>query len=108
MLSSLTVDGVTALLLEYQLSQPSEARDRLAGLLDPLDDYPELLETLLVYLSMGGRRPTASKLHLHPNTVDYRLRRVQALTGLDATAAADVSMLEAAITARRSAVHGEA
>jgi hypothetical protein len=95
-------------LLEYQLSQPSEARDRLAGLLDPLDDYPELLETLLVYLSLGGRRPTASKLHLHPNTVDYRLRRVQALTGLDATAAADVSMLEAAITARRSAVHGEA
>lgn len=94
-------------LLEYQLSRPSEARDRLADLLSPLDDQPELLETLLVYLQAGGRRPTASRMHVHPNTVDYRLRRVQSLTGLDATRAGDVSLLEAAITARRSLAQGE-
>lgn len=90
------------MLLEYQLSRPSEARDRLAALLDPLADNPELLETLVAYLRLGGRRPTAAALHVHPNTVDYRLRRVQALIGLDATRASDISLLEAAIAARRS------
>jgi sugar diacid utilization regulator len=30
-----------------------------------------------------NRRRTATAPHLHPSTVDYRLRRVVALTGLD-------------------------
>lgn len=77
------------------------ARDRLAALLVPLAGNPELLETLVVFLRLGGRRPTATELHVHPNTVDYRLRRVQALTGLDANRPSDISMLEAAIAARR-------
>ncbi|MGA5823015.1 PucR family transcriptional regulator [Kitasatospora sp. NPDC094028] len=88
-------------LLEYQLTRPSQARSRLAALLEPLVDGGELLTTLRTHLAGGlNRRHTASALHLHPNTVDYRLRRIAALTGLDPTQPADVLRITAAIAAR--------
>ncbi|WP_018349702.1 PucR family transcriptional regulator [Longispora albida] len=90
---------LTDLLLEYQLTRPSAARDQLAGLLDPLD--PELLGTLRVYVATGlNRQRAARQLHLHPNTVDYRLRKVAALTGLDATRPAELPRIAAALAAR--------
>ncbi|MFD4661015.1 PucR family transcriptional regulator [Kitasatospora sp. NPDC058444] len=88
-------------LLEYQLTRPSQARPRLAALLEPLADSGELLITLRTHLAGGlNRRHTASALHLHPNTVDYRLRRIAALTGLDPTRPADIPRITAAIAAR--------
>ncbi|MFF0271593.1 PucR family transcriptional regulator [Kribbella sp. NPDC004536] len=72
------------LLLEYQLSRPGPARERLAGMLAPLDQRDDLLATLRCYLGNArNRRQTAADLHLHANTVDYRLRQVGRLTGLD-------------------------
>ncbi|TCC64821.1 PucR family transcriptional regulator [Kribbella pittospori] len=72
------------LVLEYQLSRPSPARDRLAGLLDPLADRDDLMTTLRTYLGRArNRRQTAADLHVHANTVDYRLRQIGRLTGLD-------------------------
>ncbi|MGW2547755.1 PucR family transcriptional regulator, partial [Kitasatospora sp. NPDC001574] len=89
------------LLLEYQLSRPSHARGRLAALLAPLEDGGELLATLRVHLSGGlNRRHTAQVLHLHPNTVDYRLRRIAVLTGLDPARPAHLPRITAAIAAR--------
>ncbi|MET8545897.1 helix-turn-helix domain-containing protein [Kitasatospora sp. NPDC004799] len=89
------------ILLEYQLTRPSRARSRLAALLEPLADAGELLITLRTHLAGGlNRRHTASALHLHPNTVDYRLRRIAALTGLDPTRPADVPRITAALAAR--------
>ncbi|MEV6977785.1 helix-turn-helix domain-containing protein [Kitasatospora sp. NPDC093806] len=89
------------LLLEYQLSRPSQARSRLASLLAPLDEAGELLTTLRVHLAGGlSRRHTAQALHLHPNTVDYRLRRIAVLTGLDPTRPADLPRIAAALAAR--------
>ncbi|MFE6503918.1 PucR family transcriptional regulator [Kitasatospora sp. NPDC057738] len=89
------------ILLEYQLTRPGQARSRLAALLEPLADSGELLITLRTHLAGGlNRRHTASALHLHPNTVDYRLRRIAALTGLDPTRPADVPRITAAIAAR--------
>jgi DNA-binding PucR family transcriptional regulator len=90
-------------LLEYQLSQPSEARDRLAAMLDPLADKADMIETLAAYLRLGDRRTTATQLHVHPNTVDYRLRRVHALTGLDPTSTSDITLIGAALIARAAA-----
>ncbi|MPZ00115.1 MAG: transcriptional regulator [Actinophytocola sp.] len=89
-------------LLEYQLSRPGPARERLAGMLEPIGDQDDLLDTLTAYLRLGGRRKVAAELHVHPNTVDYRIRRIHHLTGLDATRPADVSTLEAALVARRA------
>ncbi|MFJ8627702.1 PucR family transcriptional regulator [Kitasatospora sp. NPDC093550] len=90
-------------LLEYQLTRPSRARARLAALIEPLADAGagELLTTLRTHLAGGlNRRHTASTLHLHPNTVDYRLRRIAALTGLDPARPADVLRITAALAAR--------
>ncbi|MEU3465393.1 helix-turn-helix domain-containing protein [Streptomyces sp. NPDC006733] len=89
------------LLLEYQLSRPSRARDGLAALLDPLADSPEILRTIDAYLRLGSRRPVAAHLHIHPNTVDYRLQKATTLTGLDPTRPADITLIKASLAARR-------
>ncbi|GAB2567433.1 helix-turn-helix domain-containing protein [Kribbella endophytica] len=88
------------LVLEYQLSRPSPARDRLAVLLQPLSDRADLLATLRCYLTNSrNRRQTAADLHVHPNTVDYRLRQVGRLTGLDPAQADHLPRLVAALAA---------
>ncbi|WP_340682831.1 helix-turn-helix domain-containing protein [Amycolatopsis coloradensis] len=87
-------------LLEYQLSRPGPALDRLASRLAPLDGNEELLLTLETFLRRGGRRQTAAALHVHPNTVDYRLRRIADLTGLDPTRLEHVALVSAALAAR--------
>ncbi|MEU6997305.1 helix-turn-helix domain-containing protein [Nonomuraea sp. NPDC046570] len=92
--------------LEYQLTRPSEATAALAGLLDPLLDNPDLLRTLKTYLDSGlDRRRTAERLHVHPNTVDYRLRRAVSLTGLDPMDPAQLQRIGAALAARRQLAH---
>jgi hypothetical protein len=89
-------------LLEYQLSRPSAAHPELAALLDPLAARTDLLMTLEEYLRSGlSRRRTAALLHVHPNTVDYRIRRVAQLTGLNPARPADLQHLSAALVARR-------
>ncbi|MEV6241576.1 helix-turn-helix domain-containing protein [Lentzea sp. NPDC051838] len=87
-------------LLEYQLSRPSAALEPLAAIVAPLTE--ELAGTLEVYLRRGSRRPAATELHVHPNTVDYRLRRVAELTGLDPTRIEHVTLLSAALAAQRA------
>ncbi|MFD0257218.1 PucR family transcriptional regulator [Kitasatospora indigofera] len=94
-------------LLEYQLSRPGPARDRLAALLAPLAGRPELLDTLRTFLACGlVRRQAAALLQVHPNTVDYRLRRASELTGLDAARGADQLTLRAALAAHDTVRHG--
>lgn len=89
--------------LEYQLRRFSEAQPLLAALLDPIDDQPDLSATLATFLATGlNRRRSAQRLHVHPNTVDNRLRKVAALTGLDASDPADLPTITAALAARRS------
>ncbi|MFF3618528.1 PucR family transcriptional regulator [Streptomyces sp. NPDC002467] len=95
-------------LLEYQLSRPSSARDGLAALLGPLAGRPELLDTLRTFLACGlDRRRAAARLQIHPNTVDYRLRRATELTGLDAARGADLLTLHAALAAHDAVRRGE-
>jgi len=90
-------------LLDYQLSRPGEALTALASLLGPLEPKPELLQTLEVYLREDlDRRLTAAALHVHPNTVDYRIRRITQLIGLSPARAADLPRINAALVARRS------
>lgn len=90
-------------LLDYQLSRPSQALSGLAALLAPLDRKPELLRTLEHYLAGGlDRRGTGTALHVHPNTVAYRVRRIGELTGLDPARPGDLQLLNAALVARRT------
>jgi DNA-binding PucR family transcriptional regulator len=59
------------------------------AVLAPLHRYAarrsaNLLETLEVFVDSDlDRRRAAERLEIHPNTIDYRLRRIEELTGLD-------------------------
>ncbi|MEV0080063.1 helix-turn-helix domain-containing protein [Nocardia neocaledoniensis] len=89
------------LALEYQLTRPGPGRARLGELLAPLDNHPELYETLRVHIANNmNRRRTARLLHIHTNTVDYRLRRIAQLTGLDPTQGSGLWQLRSAMIAR--------
>ncbi|TDC45252.1 PucR family transcriptional regulator [Actinomadura sp. KC345] len=98
--------GLTGLreLADLALLTATEGEPELGGLLaaalpgglDPDDPFHvELAETALAYLDHGGRiEPTAAALHVHGNTVKYRIRRIQEITGrplLDPSAGAAVS-----------------
>ncbi|UGT57158.1 PucR family transcriptional regulator [Nocardia asteroides] len=90
------------LLLEYQLTRPGPARERLAQRVIPLLGSPHLLEALEAHLRHGADRKTASRrIHVHPNTFTYRLRRIAELTGLDPADPTDSRMLAAALTVHR-------
>ncbi len=91
-------------LLDYQLSRPSDAQAPLAALLDPLEPFPDLGRTLAAYLQHDmDRRRTAGALHVHPNTLDYRLKRIVELTGLEPATTRGLQLLAGAVTARRLA-----
>lgn len=73
-------------LLTVTAAEPELGRLLAGGLLGGLDgDDPfhrQLAGTALAYLDHGGRiEPTAAALHVHGNTVKYRVRRLQELTG---------------------------
>ncbi|WP_344279734.1 helix-turn-helix domain-containing protein, partial [Actinomadura napierensis] len=88
-----TAAGLTGLreLADLALLTVTEAEPELGGLLahrllgglDPDDPFHRgLAETALAYLDHGGRiEPAAAALHVHGNTVKYRIRRFQELTG---------------------------
>ncbi|WP_194827782.1 CdaR family transcriptional regulator [Nocardia sp. XZ_19_231] len=88
------------LVMEYQLTRPGPGRRHLATIMNPLHDQPELVETLATYLRHGrNRQPAARALHIHPNTLDYRLQRVARATGMDPTHVDGVWYLQSALVA---------
>ncbi|GGG17928.1 transcriptional regulator [Rhodococcoides trifolii] len=90
------------LVLEYQLTRPGPGRKFLMRILEPLDNSPELLDTLEIHIAHDlNRQRSARQLHLHTNTVDYRLKRIAHLTGFDPTRPSGIRHLQAALVARR-------
>ncbi|WP_067650541.1 PucR family transcriptional regulator [Nocardia harenae] len=88
------------LAVEYQVSRPGPGRRQLAAVLAPLRAQPELLATLAAYLRYDRhRRRTSRALFIHDNTVDHRLRRIAALTGLDPMHVDGLWSLQAALVA---------
>lgn len=89
------------LALQYQLTRPGIGRDILDARLAPLDDHPELLETLHVFFNTDlNRQRAARQLCIHPNTIDYRLRRIGQLTGFDPSRTTGLWYLRSALIAR--------
>ncbi|HZQ78692.1 MAG TPA: helix-turn-helix domain-containing protein [Acidimicrobiia bacterium] len=79
--------GVYRLLL--QVKRPEELIDFMLGVLRPLYDYDgrrdtTLVETLRAFLGHGfSVTATAEALIVHPNTISYRLRRIEEILGVD-------------------------
>ncbi|GAA4558260.1 PucR family transcriptional regulator [Planotetraspora kaengkrachanensis] len=90
-----TLDDV---LLEYVLSSAGDVGRRLADVLQPLESGPELVQTLAAWFANDFHRvPTAASLHIHPNTLDYRLTRICELTGYSVGSGRGVLVLGAAL-----------
>ncbi|HUQ56084.1 PucR family transcriptional regulator [Lentzea sp.] len=94
------------LLPERALAGDPEAEWQLVdGVARPLEDAGgALLETVDAFLEVGGVLETCAKrLFVHPNTVRYRLRRVQEMTGRNAHDARDALVLRVALSVGRLA-----
>jgi hypothetical protein len=76
--------------------------------LGALEDYSarrrsELLETLATFISCNlDRREAAGLLEVHPNTLDYRLRRAEELTGLSLGSMSDRLLICLALKQRET------
>jgi Regulator of polyketide synthase expression len=75
-----------AQVLALLAGRPAAAPDHIARLvLGALTDAAQghLLEALTAYIDSGSANAAARALHLHPQSLRYRLRRVHELTGRD-------------------------
>ncbi|QQQ80482.1 helix-turn-helix domain-containing protein [Saccharothrix sp. 6-C] len=78
-----------------------ELTSTMTALLDPLADHQDFIHTLYLYLAFDrDRQRVARHLTVHPRTVDYRLRRIAALTGLHPQTVSGAGKLLAALISR--------
>jgi PucR family transcriptional regulator, purine catabolism regulatory protein len=93
--------GIHRLLLQVpDLAELKSFATEILGELDRQDPQrgAELLATLACYFRENNSpQRTAQSLHVHPNTVAYRIRRVQEITGLKLDAYRDRLMAQVAI-----------
>jgi hypothetical protein len=97
----LTADDIA---LEMLLAGSSDTADSLVArvvtpLRAPAGLRAGLEETLRTFVSaQTDRRSAATELHIHPNTLDYRLRRVEELTHLRLADPRDITIIVLALS----------
>jgi len=93
--------GIHRLLLQVpDLAELREFADEVLGKLSAAasDQAPAYLATLACYFRENASPQRASQvLHVHPNTVTYRIRRVEEITGLDLDSYRDRLMAQVAL-----------
>jgi hypothetical protein len=95
------VFAMADLLLEFQLTRPSQVRNQIRATLTPFEAQPHLMEALTIHLKHGvDRKSAAAELFVHPNTLSYRLRRIGELTGIDPKTPDGSRLFAAALTIR--------
>jgi PucR C-terminal helix-turn-helix domain len=68
--------------VEYAVANHPEVSRRLIALIEPIVTRPELLRTLEALIATDGNRArAAAQLIIHRSTIDYRLGRIEVLTG---------------------------
>lgn len=88
--------------IEFSLLRSPDVARLLALRLTPLTGRSGsvLFDTARRYFEKSqDRKETASALRIHPNTLDYRLRRIKDLTGLSPMLPHDIQILGAALAA---------
>lgn len=101
------LDGRSALpfedagLLQVLLATPRPRLEHFVRRhLGPVLDRPVLLDTLRLWLATGGSRQAVSEqLHLHRNSVGYRVGQLKALLGVDPVDPASSAVLHCALVA---------
>lgn len=95
--------------LLLQLDDPERLREFARAVLGPALDYDrdhssELVRTARVLIDNDlDRRSAAAELHLHPNTVAQRVRRLEGLTGTRLSRPRDLLRVTSALTVARVA-----
>ena len=91
------------IVLEESVRGTKNATRYLVSLVEQFASEPELLDTLKTYFNQLQRRKvTASVLGIHPNTLNYRLERIENMLGARLDDAGWVSKLDIAIKLRGS------
>ncbi|WP_033343149.1 helix-turn-helix domain-containing protein [Catenuloplanes japonicus] len=97
--------GITDLFVEMAVARAPHVDGWLRDYARQLaTNGPDLVTTLRAYYAHDMiRAAAAAALHIHPRTLDYRLRRVREVTGVDPGSTAGVRLLSA-VVARTLAV----
>ncbi len=83
------------------ISDDSTKLDLAKHLLSPLDQEPELIDTLRVFFAENCcPSSTANKLSIHRNTLSYRLDKITSLTGLNPRVFDDAVQIRLALLLR--------
>ena len=104
-------DYLPELLLARSPRLASALRQRV---LAPLEAYvdprgADLVRTLTTFVRDGmDRRRSAADLHIHPNTLDYRIRRIQELAELNLSDPHDVTLITLALQGEPPVAQAEA
>ncbi|WP_259460511.1 CdaR family transcriptional regulator [Paraburkholderia sp. BL23I1N1] len=92
----------SSIVLEESARHASNALRYLVSLLEQLSNEPELVATLQTYFEQGQRRgQSAAALGIHPNTLNYRLERIEALLGASLDDVSWIARLDIALKLRR-------
>ncbi|KPL57747.1 PucR family transcriptional regulator [Rossellomorea vietnamensis] len=71
-------------LYEKNTSKDYYSDDLLSLIKNDVKKQTDLLKTLEVYLANDGKgKQTANELFIHPNTLNYRIKKIQELTAID-------------------------
>ncbi|MGC7101688.1 PucR family transcriptional regulator [Amycolatopsis lurida] len=93
------VYGRDDFLVEYAVSQHEAVADNLVEIIRPLMASTVLRETLGVLIRADYNRSRAAKdLYIHRSTLDYRLRRIEKITGHNPMTGRGAQLLGAAMT----------
>lgn len=86
-------------LVEYAVMQDPSIMTSLLDLVTPVVRQPALHTTLTAFIDANGNRSKAAAvLRIHRSTLDYRLGRIEQLTGCQPTSARGIQMLATALT----------
>ncbi|MFG7965419.1 PucR family transcriptional regulator [Pseudomonas aeruginosa] len=96
----------SSILIEDCIRSDSYTLHYLNSLLEQLDRDPNLLATLETYMSLGRHRScTAKRIGIHPNTLDYRLSRIEQILCASLESTSWISRLDVALKLRRQSIN---
>lgn len=91
---------ISDVLVEYAVTLNEKVRTDLAAMIRPLRAHKVLWETLTAFVDSDySKNKTARSLFIHRSTLDYRLRRIEDVTGCDPTSGRGAQTLTAAMIA---------